>query len=278
MLKRVIIFTSIILFTGCSTQFLYDRLDWMAAQYVDQYVSLNDKQESMLKQSVNEVKEWHRQQQLPAYIAYIDHLLMLKPSEVDTGKVQKEYEQLKGYSRQIATQVMPHLYDLFMTLDQAQGDELFSSLQEKYQSEYADYKDLSEKESRDKSYKRMVKILEKWVGDLSDTQDRDVKKWSLDRPLMSHDWFNQQLINKSELQVLFLQRNDSSAFKAKFITTLLEPESLYTEQLKVKLQQNSAITVDMLVKVIQQMSPKQLDHYHDELRGWRDTFVDLAAK
>lgn len=278
MLKRVIILTSIILFTGCSTQFLYDRLDWMAAQYVDQYVSLNDKQESMLKQSVNEVKEWHRQQQLPAYITYIDHLLMLKPSEVDTGKVQKEYEQLKGYSRQIAIQVMPYLYDLFMTLDQAQGDELFVSLQEKYQEEYADYKDLSEEENRDKSYKRMVKILEKWIGDLSATQDRNVKQWSLERPLMSHEWFNQQLINKAELQVLFLQRNESSAFKNKFSTTLLEPENLYTQQLKVKLQQNRAITVDMLVQVIQKMSPKQLEHYHDELRDWRKIFVDIASK
>lgn len=95
---------------------------------------------------------------------------------------------------------------------------------------------------------------------------------------MSHEWFNQQLINKAELQVLFLQRNESSAFKNKFSTTLLEPENLYTQQLKVKLQQNSAITVDMLVQVIQKMSPKQLEHYHDELRDWRKIFVDIASK
>ncbi len=278
MLKRVIILTSIILFTGCSTQFLYDRLDWMAAQYVDQYVSLNDKQESMLKQSVNEVKEWHRQKQLPTYISYIDRVLLLKPSEVNVSQIGKEYDQLKGYSRQIVIQVMPHLYDLFMTLDQAQGDELLVSLQEKYQEEYADYKDLSEEENRDKSYKRMVKILEKWIGDLSATQDRNVKQWSLERPLMSHEWLNQQLINKAELQVLFLQSNESSAFKNKFSTTLLEPENLYTQQLKVKLQQNSAITVDMLVQVIQKMSPKQLEHYHDELRDWRKIFVGIASK
>lgn len=278
MLKRAIILTSIMLFTGCSTQFLYDRLDWMAAQYVDQYVSLDDKQERMLKQSVNEVKEWHRKKQLPTYISYIDRVLLLKPSEVNASQIGKEYDQLKGYSRQIAIQVMPHLYDLFMTLDQAQGDELFVSFQEKYQDEYADYKDLSEEENRDKSYEIMVKILEKWIGDLSTTQDRNVKQWSLDRPLMSHEWFNQQLINKAELQVLFLQRNESSVFKNKFSTTLLEPESLYTEQLKVKLQQNRAITVDMLVQVIQKMSPKQLEHYHDELRDWRKIFVDIASK
>ncbi|WP_413479613.1 DUF6279 family lipoprotein [Vibrio hibernica] len=250
----------------------------MAAQYVDQYVSLNDKQESMLKQSVNEVKEWHRQKQLPTYISYIDRVLLLKPSEVNVSQIGKEYDQLKGYSRQIVIQVMPHLYDLFMTLDQAQGDELLVSLQEKYQEEYADYKDLSEEENRDKSYKRMVKILEKWIGDLSATQDRNVKQWSLERPLMSHEWLNQQLINKAELQVLFLQSNESSAFKNKFSTTLLEPENLYTQQLKVKLQQNSAITVDMLVQVIQKMSPKQLEHYHDELRDWRKIFVGIASK
>ncbi|OEF25762.1 hypothetical protein A1QC_08320 [Vibrio rumoiensis 1S-45] len=72
-----------------STQFFYDRLDWMVAQYVDRYVTLNDDQESQLKQSVNDVKQWHREHQLPQYIDNIDHLLTLKPSEANAEKVQQ---------------------------------------------------------------------------------------------------------------------------------------------------------------------------------------------
>ncbi|OEF25763.1 hypothetical protein A1QC_08325 [Vibrio rumoiensis 1S-45] len=170
---------------------------------------------------------------------------------------------------------MPHLYQLFLTLDQDQADELFTSLQEKYQEDYEDDKDLSEADSRKKSQKRMTERVEDWIGDLTPEQMELVKQWSLSRPLMRQDWYQQQLINKSELQVLYLQRNDSKAFQQKFTSTLLHPEQFYPEALNRKLQKNRALTYAMFAQVIQGMTDKQLKHYHEKLREWRETFEAL---
>lgn len=275
MFKRLIIVITLLVLTGCSTQFFYNRLDWLVTQYVDRYLPLNDAQESMLKQSVIDVRQWHREQELPKYIEHIDRLLTLQPKEITPKQVEAEFFRLKGFSAEVAQKAMPEMYELFMTLDQDQADELFASLDEKYRDEFSDYKDLSESEMREKAAERMTEALETWLGDLSEPQKQWVQQWSLDRPAMAKDWFLQQQTNKAELQVLFLQRNPSSEFKQKFLTTMLNPEQLYSAEFTEKVQRNRQVTFQMVSQVIQAMSDKQLDHYHEKLREWRDTFSSL---
>lgn len=267
----------VLVLTGCSTQFFYNRLDWLVTQYVDRYLPLNDAQESLLKQSVIDVRYWHRTQELPKYIKHIDRLLTLQPSEIGPQQVEAEFFLLKTFSFQVVQKAMPDMYQLFMTLDQTQADELFASLDEKYRDEFSDYEDLSEPEMREQSAEHMIEGLETWLGQLSSQQKQWVQQWSLERPLMAKDWFNQQLTNKSEIQVLFLQRNDSPEFKEKFLETLLHPERLYTEAFTEKVQKNRKVTFQMISKVIQSMSPEQLEFYHDKLRDWKETFQDLNS-
>ncbi|MBD1577241.1 hypothetical protein HC723_12455 [Vibrio sp. S11_S32] len=275
MTKRICIILSLLLMTACSTQFFYNRLDWMAAQYVDRYVSLSDQQQASFKQSVREVQAWHRAEQLPLYIKQIDYLLTLTPSQANKQQVAQQYKVLKDFSTQLVTHFMPHLYRLFMSLDQQQADELFDSLQRKYEDRYADDNDLSDQQRREKSQQRMIDILETWIGDLSASQVAMVKRWSLERLSMRQEWLKQQQINKAELQVLFVQRNDSAAFQQKFSTTLLNPDRLYPESLTQKRQHNRTVTITMLVDVIQAMNPEQFEHYHQQLRDWRERFEDL---
>ncbi|WP_089137784.1 DUF6279 family lipoprotein [Vibrio rumoiensis] len=275
MFKRLIIVVTLLVLTGCSTQFFYNRLDWLATQYVDRYLPLNDAQESMVKQSVIDVRHWHRTQELPKYIAHIDRLLTLQPQDIGPKQVEAEFFRLKAFSAEVAEQAVPEMYKLFMTLDQEQADELFASLDEKYRDEFADYKDLSESEMREKTAERMTEALETWLGDLSEQQKQWVQQWSLERPVMAKDWFYQQQTNKSEVQVLFLQRNPSPEFKQKFVKTLLNPEQLYTAEFTEKVTRNRQVTFQMVSQVIQAMSDKQLEHYHEKLRDWRDTFSSL---
>ncbi|MGO2404729.1 DUF6279 family lipoprotein [Vibrio litoralis] len=277
MFKRLIIVVTFLVLTGCSTQFFYNRLDWLVTQYVDRYLPLNDAQESMLKQSVIDVRQWHREQELPKYIEHIDRLLTLQPKEIGPQQVEAEFFRLKDFSADVAQKVVPEMYELFMTLDQEQADELFASLDEKYRDEFSDYKDLSESEMREKSAERMTEVLETWLGDLSEQQKQWVLQWSLERPNMAKDWFWQQQTNKSELQVLFLQRNSSPEFKQKFLNTMLNPEQLYSAEFTEKVQRNRQVTFQMVSQVIQAMSEKQLEHYHEKLRDWRETFSDLVS-
>lgn len=278
MMKRLMIVITLLVLTGCSTQFFYNRLDWLVTQYVDRYLPLNDAQERMLKQSVIDVRQWHREQELPKYIEHIDRLLTLQPKEIGPQQVKAEFFRLKDFSTDVAQKVVPEMYELFMTLDQEQADELFASLDEKYRDEFSDYKDLSESEMREKSAERMTEALETWLGDLSDQQKQWVLQWSLERPNMAKDWFNQQMINKSEVQVLFLQRNSSPEFKQKFLTTMLNPEQLYTAEFTEKVERNRQVSFQMVSKVIQSMSDKQLEYYHKKLRGWRETFTELVSE
>lgn len=91
MQKRWLVMIIVLLLTGCSTQFFYNRLDWFAAQYVDRYISLNDAQQTLFKQAVVKVRHWHRKQQIPLYIATIDRLLLVNPAKVSPSQVEAEF-------------------------------------------------------------------------------------------------------------------------------------------------------------------------------------------
>lgn len=278
MQKRWLVMIIVLLLTGCSTQFFYNRLDWFAAQYVDRYISLNDAQQTLFKQAVVKVRHWHRKQQIPLYIATIDRLLLVNPAKVSPSQVEAEFLTFRHFSQQVAHQVIPELYPLFMSLAPAQADELFEHLGDKYQEELLEDQALSPRQRQEKSTERMQETLEKWMGDLSESQQALIRQWSQQRPAMRQDWIKQQQINKSELQVLYLQRNQSNEFKSRFISSLQNLEGLYTAEFAEKVQRNRQLTFEMVSQVIQLMTPKQLEHYHNKLRDWKTILEELHAQ
>ncbi|TOB62022.1 hypothetical protein CGK02_14455, partial [Vibrio parahaemolyticus] len=42
------VFLLVILLVGCTKKFLYSNIDWFVIEYLDDYVSLNDEQETLL--------------------------------------------------------------------------------------------------------------------------------------------------------------------------------------------------------------------------------------
>ena len=57
--KLSILFT-LLLLTACSTvKMVYPRLDWIIPHYIDDYISLNDKQELQLDKELRVVLDWH---------------------------------------------------------------------------------------------------------------------------------------------------------------------------------------------------------------------------
>ena len=66
---KKLIFSLCLLFllTGCGPRLVYPHLDWLIPFYVDDYISLNRKQGSMLEKRLLQVLDWHCRTQLPAY-------------------------------------------------------------------------------------------------------------------------------------------------------------------------------------------------------------------
>jgi hypothetical protein len=61
-------------FSGCSSSFLYNQLDWLIPWLVADYVDLSRDQKKDLKSRLQPLLKWHREEELRAYLALVDSI------------------------------------------------------------------------------------------------------------------------------------------------------------------------------------------------------------
>ena len=74
-ISRVAVLLCLSSLIACSgTTFVYNRLDTILPWYVDDYVDLNGRQQDQLDEILEPFLRWHRQQELPQYVALLNEV------------------------------------------------------------------------------------------------------------------------------------------------------------------------------------------------------------
>ncbi len=93
---KVLALGSLLLLGGCSsTTFLYNRLDLILPWYLGDYVDLDRSQKKQLKALLEPFLEWHRREELPAYLDILSQIEERLDEEVtadDIGAIATEFE------------------------------------------------------------------------------------------------------------------------------------------------------------------------------------------
>lgn len=261
---------------GCSTKFLYRNIDWFVMTYIEDYVSLNDEQERLAEFSIKQLASWHKEYELPKYIAYMDELSAKPLADIDATWVKLQSDRMRSYSRSIGKQAGPSLYALLMQLSDKQVVELLDNVAEKHQ-EYAEkYTTSEESEIREIYQERMEDALERWVGDITDKQKMQIVEWSQSVEITAQDRIAQNQKMFVEFETLFAKREDSSYFQATYDRLLNDPESFYTPSLSQKMERNRPLTFQFIAELSQGLTDKQYQHLLAELQEWREIAVDLS--
>src|SRR5688500_14410897 len=116
--------------SGCSN-FFYNRLDTLAAWYVQDLVSLDEDQRSDLRTSLESTLQWHRQSELVRYAKFLRELAeqSTRPGNARTYKAIEE--QVEGFGARLVEQATPDAARLLMSLTPAQLNEFETNLADK---------------------------------------------------------------------------------------------------------------------------------------------------
>lgn len=68
-MKNLLAIFVFLLLSGCSSQFAYNNLDWLAYWYIDDYIDFTAEQEVIVDQKLITWLDWHKQQELPRYLS-----------------------------------------------------------------------------------------------------------------------------------------------------------------------------------------------------------------
>lgn len=270
----------VLLLAGCnSITLVYNRIDWFAPFYVDDYVSLNRAQRALLKRELVELRDWHCGTQLNHYARWATALEGdIREQRLTPAQVAARYDEVRTALRHVVSAASPGTAELFLTLSPAQHEEVFRRLDRENDHFNATYVDAPLPKAERAYAARMTKQLNSWIGPLTEAQEERVRIWSQnvapgapDRLLARRAW-------QAELRRLLSEPGDPLTFEIELRTLLVHPDRFRPERYQAIRDAYRGEMVGLLGDVAATLTPKQRNRLLAQARAWRRDFERMACR
>jgi hypothetical protein len=254
---------------GC-TNFFYNRLDTLAAWYVQDLVSLDDGQRSDLREWLESTLQWHRQSELLRYTKFLREMAdqAARPGNASTYRAIEE--QIETFGARLVEQAAPDAARLLMSLTPAQLNELEANLAEKSrQRNEKNLKALAHGQWHEKRAKDIEKQLKRWTGAVTEQQQRLIAQQSARFDSTTADWLESQARWRQAmfgaLRERFTAGSSSAEVEERILALLRKPESQWTRSYQTKAAKNREQSLAVLGAIDALLTQSQRAHLQREL-------------
>ncbi|MGD9138621.1 MAG: DUF6279 family lipoprotein, partial [Desulfobacterales bacterium] len=265
---------------GCGPRLVYPHLDWLIPFYVDDYISLNREQDSMLEKRLFQVLDWHCRTQLPAYAQSLRGLAQ----DLDNPRQLVSYQKLGYYSdqfiahwRELLKNIGPEMADILATASDEQIAELFGNLERRIIEYKSEYVDISLEKLEEKRKARMANDLGHWVSRLKTEQTQMVSDWSDQILPIAADGLKFREAALTEFQNLITRQRQHPHFKAVFVSLLNNLNQLRTPEYQWKIEYNTDLTFTLLMNIEQSLSTTQRKYLLQKIFSLAADFDKLSC-
>jgi len=156
---------------ACSAiKLAYNNLPEVSYWWLDSYVDFDSTQTPRVRDSLIQLLEWHRQNELPKVVALLRQTRTLAGDDVTPAQACELVDSIQARLVALAERAVPATAELALTLDDAQ----LAHLERKYARVNADYGKewiaLSPKDQREKRYEQFLDRSEDFYGRLDPAQ------------------------------------------------------------------------------------------------------------
>jgi hypothetical protein len=266
------------LFACSSTRLAYNYLDWVISWYLDDYIQLNKEQDDYYDRQLDELLQWHRSDQLPRYVRFVDEMMLHINKPVHTDMLLERKNTMREFIRVFIARAAPDCIKLLLWLDPDQREAFYAAGAEKQQQFEEKYQDEPEIDRSKRLYKQMKKVLKRLIGRLTDEQEHIVKRWADSLIGVQHLWLENRRIWLSTLQTVLEGSDTDTEKKRRLYQLLVEPEALWSTAYSRAVRQNEIRTLEMFSDIHNSMIEKQKKHLHASLSKLKKDFERLAEE
>ncbi|MDX2501862.1 MAG: DUF6279 family lipoprotein [Deltaproteobacteria bacterium] len=279
MIKRIAIFLIAVVLMSCGPRLVYPHLDWLIPWYLSDYISLDSDQKSMLGDRLSKLLDWHCRTQLPAYATTLRELrqdLARHSGQLNPAMLQAYSARLTALWKELLQQIGPDITAILATATDAQIDELFVNLEKQNQKFKKEYVDLPPDELVQNRAERMVKRAKYLISKLNAEQKQAVSDWSSQLTPIAEDWLQNRRVVQAEARRLIASRHTDPGFKAAMQEFIINPERMRSADYQRKIDINTTVTINFLVKLDRLLTTEQRSYLLDRLDSLAADFDALA--
>lgn len=269
--------------TGCdSTQFFYNRANWLLSYQADRYFDLNRIQTTSVNQAINHWLSWHRRTQLTCYAELIGQFETRARTDLTSADVTWLETELKRHYKAVITSAAAPAAHVLSDLDTDQISHLEKRLAKDH-AKLAKQLRFSHERRLNRRAKKTAAGVEKWFGHLSRAQVAWIKKRSKALPDTYAPWLQYREQRDSTLIELLRADADAQtiAHALKPMWTTMESPSKNDDDIANKtetlmaemMSQSKALALDFYGLA----SAEQKAHFWRRLHDYRGDFLQLAS-
>jgi hypothetical protein len=276
--RRLVALALLLLAAGCTTQFLYNRLNFVIPWYVRERVTLEDDQIEALKSSVRSLTAWHRQSQLPRYSDFLRQASEQVRRPVSLAQMEATSREIDGFWNDIVAALAPDASRWLRALSPAQLQELLDSFAEEDEQISGHYCEASDEELNERRTKSIARSVKYWTGSLEDVQMELIERSAANLERTGCDWVASRARWRAELKRLLAENDAPAAFEAQFRELMLHPERTWTDGYRRGEQANRERFMNLLAELDTTMTAKQRERASRKLAGLASDLDELAAR
>ncbi|MCB1846005.1 MAG: hypothetical protein KDI04_01125 [Halieaceae bacterium] len=264
------------LLAACSsTTFVYNRLDSILPWYLDDYVDLNNTQDRQLDEMLAPFLAWHRQQELPRYVALLEQVEADLDGPVSAAEVAGIYAGIEDAWLRLQDKSLDWLLALGASLSDEQVQEFLEELNERQEEYEEEYLERSELEYREDSYESLVDSMQDYLGRLNDAQRERLRAASLELRRSDSIWLQERAAWLQRLDVL-MQRQPGWQQRVREAIALRD--ETVSEQYNATYEHNLEVIFSAIAAVLDSRSEKQDRRLRAELRDLREDLQTLMEQ
>ena len=261
---------------GCSsTKFAYNRLDFLLPWYLGRYVDLDSEQADWFDTRIEGLLAWHRSEELPRYVAFLDALDRDLDRSVTLAQVQDYTDTLELAWYRVRDPGLEELLLLGERLTAEQIDGFIGELrkrQEKYERKYLDR---SEEEFREDAADSLRDNLEDYLGRLSTAQEERVERTAGALARTDREWLDERAAWVDDMERL-LRREPG--WQAAIRRSILNWEAQLDEATLAVYDRNTLLVQELIVDIVNGRSERQDRRLRNRIEDLRDDLSDLSGQ
>ncbi len=267
---------SLLLLGACSgSNFVYNQLDFILPWYVDDYAELNTQQDAYLDERLAPFLDWHRMQELPAYIKIIDEIEVRLDKPLSSEDIAGIFSEFEAAWLRVEGKALDWLLDLGGQLSDEQIAGFIEVLWEKQEEYEEEYLDRTDEEFHEESYDNFVDNAEDFLGRLSDEQRAELLVSSSMLLRSDRVWLQERTDWLKKLEVL-LERKPGWQQAIKDAVAQ-QRENLAPEYVQIY-EYNMGLLFEATAKLLNSRSERQDEHLHDRLSDIREDLEKLVEQ
>lgn len=269
---------AVLVLSACSTQFVYNRLDWLTHYYLTSQVSLDGAQSRELRTNLQSFFAWHRRSELPRYASFLDHWADGAAESLDVGDFDAGRVQVEGFMRDSIAHGAPNAARWLRGLRPQQVDELFASLadDERKAREKSCHQDPAER--RAETLKRFIENVETWTGKLRRSQRELIAARLAEQEGDACEDVSVQERTRLQFRELVDRHRQAPDFAERLAVFLTRPEDRMEPRYRAKFEANRARFVRLLAEIDHSLSAEQRTRAVTRLRGVAHDLKKLSAE